>query len=76
MQILQEWQQIVDHKILIDWNPDIPRSLLLQIFSLPIFPNSLFFFEFIERRQDVKGFGERNFLALYEAIEAELNTIA
>lgn len=76
MQILHEWHQIVDHKILIDWKPDIPSSLLLQIFSLPIFPNSLFFFEFIERRQNVKGFGERNFLALYEAIEAELNTIA
>jgi 4-hydroxyphenylpyruvate dioxygenase len=76
MQILHEWTQIVDYKILIDWNPDIPSSLLLQIFSLPIFPDSLFFFEFIERRQDVKGFGERNFLALYRAIEAELNTIA
>lgn len=74
-QILHEWHQIVKQKILIDWNPDTPYSLLLQIFSMPVFPNSLFFFEFIERRKDVKGFGERNFLALYKAIEAELNTI-
>jgi 4-hydroxyphenylpyruvate dioxygenase len=74
-QIRDEWQQIVDLKILIDWNPDTPYSLLLQIFSMPIFSNSLFFFEFIERRRDIKGFGENNFLALYKAIEAESTQI-
>lgn len=74
-QIRHEWQQIVDLKILIDWNPDTPASLLLQIFSMPIFSNSLFFFEFIERRRDIKGFGENNFLALYKAIEAESKPI-
>ncbi|MEA5465863.1 4-hydroxyphenylpyruvate dioxygenase family protein [Leptothoe sp. PORK10 BA2] len=66
----QEWQQIVEQQILIDWQPQQPQSLLLQIFSQPIFPDHHFFFEFIERRQAVQGFGEGNFLALYQAIEA------
>jgi 4-hydroxyphenylpyruvate dioxygenase len=49
--------------------------MLLQIFSLPILPDSLFFFEFIERRgKEAQGFGERNFQALYEAVEADLQT--
>ncbi|MFM7450781.1 MAG: 4-hydroxyphenylpyruvate dioxygenase family protein [Leptolyngbyaceae cyanobacterium] len=69
---LQEWQQIVEQQILIDWHPEQPESLLLQIFSLPVFSRNQFFFEFIERREAVQGFGEGNFLALYEAIEAEL----
>lgn len=68
---LQEWQQIVEQQILIDWHPEKPESLLLQIFSLPVFSRNQFFFEFIERREAVQGFGEGNFLALYEAIEAE-----
>lgn len=67
-----EWRQIVEQQILIDWQPEHPEAMLLQIFSLPIFPTAHFFFEFIERRNAVQGFGERNFLALYEAIEAEL----
>ncbi len=66
----QEWQQIVEQQILLDWHPNQPQSLLLQIFSQPIFPNNHFFFEFIERRQAVQGFGAGNFLALYQAIEA------
>lgn len=65
-----EWQQIVDQQILIDWQKQQPESLLLQIFSHPIFQGNHFFFEFIERRQAVQGFGEGNFLALYKAIEA------
>ncbi|MEM9807725.1 MAG: VOC family protein [Cyanobacteria bacterium P01_D01_bin.56] len=65
-----EWQQIVEQQILIDWQPKQPESLLLQIFSKPIFSKNHFFFEFIERRQAVQGFGEGNFLALYQAIEA------
>ncbi|MEM9806672.1 MAG: VOC family protein [Cyanobacteria bacterium P01_D01_bin.56] len=65
-----EWQQIVEQQILMDWQAKQPDSLLLQIFSQPIFPHNHFFFEFIERRQSVQGFGERNFLALYQAIEA------
>ena len=65
-----EWQQIVAQQILLDWQPKQPESLLLQIFSRPIFQDNHFFFEFIERRRAVKGFGEGNFLALYKAIEA------
>lgn len=65
-----EWQQIVAQQILLDWQPKQPESLLLQIFSRPIFQDNHFFFEFIERRRAVKGFGEGNFLALYRAIEA------
>ncbi|ESA32373.1 4-hydroxyphenylpyruvate dioxygenase [Leptolyngbya sp. Heron Island J] len=70
----QEWQQIVEQQILIDWQPKQPESLLLQIFSHPIFQGNHFFFEFIERRQAVQGFGEGNFLALYKAIEAAENS--
>lgn len=66
----QEWQQIKEEQILIDWQQKQPESLLLQIFSQPIFQGNHFFFEFIERRQAVQGFGEGNFLALYQAIEA------
>ncbi|MEM9483732.1 MAG: 4-hydroxyphenylpyruvate dioxygenase [Cyanobacteria bacterium P01_F01_bin.116] len=68
----QEWHQIIAQQILLDWQPKQPNSLLLQIFSRPIFHKNLFFFEFIERRQAVQGFGEGNFLALYKAIEAEM----
>ncbi|MBE9067048.1 VOC family protein [Leptolyngbya cf. ectocarpi LEGE 11479] len=71
-----EWQQIVEQQILLDWQPSQPESLLLQIFSCPIFQDNHFFFEFIERRQSVQGFGEGNFLALYKAIEtAETNKV-
>lgn len=68
-----ELQCLIENQILMDWQPGLPESVLLQIFSLPIFPDSLFFFEFIERRGNLaQGFGERNFQALYEAVEAEL----
>ena len=72
----QEWQQIVQQQILLDWHPERPEALLLQIFSQPIFKDHHFFFEFIERRQAVEGFGEGNFLALYQAIEAEMRGLA
>ena len=67
-----EWQHIIQQQILLDWQPDRPEALLLQIFSQPIFKDNHFFFEFIERRRAVEGFGEGNFLALYQAIEAEM----
>ncbi|MBT9311687.1 4-hydroxyphenylpyruvate dioxygenase family protein [Leptothoe kymatousa] len=66
----EEWQQIVEQQILIDWQLQKPESLLLQTFTRPIFAKNHFFFEFIERRCAAKGFGEGNFLALYQAIEA------
>jgi 4-hydroxyphenylpyruvate dioxygenase len=69
----QELQALGGSQILLDWQPGEPGSLLLQIFSLPIFAGSLFFLEFIERRgAGAVGFGEGNFLALYEAVEAAL----
>ncbi len=68
-----ELQALGESQVLVDWKPDEPGSLLLQIFSLPIFTGALFFLEFIERRGTAAvGFGEGNFLSLYEAVEAEL----
>jgi 4-hydroxyphenylpyruvate dioxygenase len=48
-----------------------PSQALLQIFTQPIFEQPTFFFEVIERRRQAQGFGERNFTALFEAIERE-----
>ncbi|NCJ05800.1 4-hydroxyphenylpyruvate dioxygenase [Synechococcales cyanobacterium C] len=67
----QEVAAIAAQQILVDWHPQHPQSLLLQIFSRPIFETSLFFLEFIERRQQAQGFGEGNFQALFEAIERD-----
>lgn len=47
------------------------RSLLLQIFTQPLFPQPTFFLELIERRGGAEGFGEGNFRALFEAMEQE-----
>jgi 4-hydroxyphenylpyruvate dioxygenase len=70
-----ELQGLIENHILMDWQPGLQESVLLQIFSLPILPDSLFFFEFIERcGKQAKGFGERNFQALYDAVEAELQS--
>ncbi|MEO0349907.1 MAG: VOC family protein, partial [Cyanobacteria bacterium P01_A01_bin.15] len=38
-----EWHQIVEQQILLDWQPKRPESLLLQIFSQPIFSEPTFF---------------------------------
>ena len=38
-----EWHQIVEQQILLDWQPKQPESLLLQIFSQPIFSEPTFF---------------------------------
>jgi 4-hydroxyphenylpyruvate dioxygenase len=67
-----EWQEVLRQRILIDWQAGRADSLILQIFSLPLFAGASFFFEFIERRGAVEGFGEGNFLALYEAMESHL----
>ncbi|MEI6369138.1 MAG: 4-hydroxyphenylpyruvate dioxygenase [Nostocales cyanobacterium ELA608] len=68
----EELQAISDQEILVDWHEDAPLGeLLLQIFSQPIFSEPTFFFEFIERRSLARGFGEGNFLALFQAIERE-----
>ncbi len=69
---LQELQAIAHQEILVDWHEDAPLGqLLLQIFSQPIFSEPTFFFEFIERRSLAQGFGEGNFMTLFQAIERE-----
>jgi 4-hydroxyphenylpyruvate dioxygenase len=69
----QEWQALEDLEILLDWSDHRPESLLMQTFTLPIFDQPTFFFEFIERRNQMKGFGERNFLALFQSMETHLS---
>jgi 4-hydroxyphenylpyruvate dioxygenase len=67
-----EWQEIVKQKILIDYDfLNLYHPLLCQIFTKPIFGEPTFFFELIERRNNKQGFGERNFQALFKAIEEE-----
>ncbi|MBN3948747.1 MAG: 4-hydroxyphenylpyruvate dioxygenase [Nostoc sp. NMS7] len=72
-----ELEAIAQQEILVDWQEYTPLEggniapLLLQIFTQPIFEQPTFFFEFIERRFQAKGFGEGNFRALFEAIESE-----
>ncbi|MEH2195813.1 MAG: 4-hydroxyphenylpyruvate dioxygenase [Nostoc sp.] len=74
---LLELEAIAQQEILVDWQEYTPLEgghtapLLLQIFTQPIFEQPTFFFEFIERRSQAKGFGEGNFRALFEAIESE-----
>lgn len=70
---------IAAQEILVDWPDPYPQALLLQTFTQPIFDQPTFFFELIERQsyqaenqwRSVAGFGERNFRALFEAIERE-----
>lgn len=63
--------RLAQEQILADWQVEPQGSVLLQIFSQPIFSQPTFFLEFIERRQQARGFGEGNFLALFTAIERE-----
>jgi 4-hydroxyphenylpyruvate dioxygenase len=67
----QEWQELEKLAVLLDWPENAATELLLQIFTQPIFDQPTFFFEIIERRGQAEGFGEGNFLALFEAIEQE-----
>ena len=72
----REWQQICQQEILVDLQAKhqqelANKTILLQIFTQPIFGLPTFFFEFIERRNQATGFGEANFRALFLAIEQE-----
>jgi len=75
---LERWAAIVTHQVLVDWQDSSP-ALLLQTFTENVFSQPTFFFELIERQsawvdgllQTVTGFGERNFQALFEAMEHE-----
>ncbi|HYW18553.1 MAG TPA: 4-hydroxyphenylpyruvate dioxygenase [Nodularia sp. (in: cyanobacteria)] len=66
-----ELEAIAEQEILVDWKENAQDAVLLQIFTQPIFGQPTFFFEFIERRYQAKGFGEGNFRALFAAIESE-----
>ena len=74
---IKDFSAISRQKLLIDWPKGGQQGLLLQTFTQPIFDEPTFFFEIIERRsyvedgqrKAVKGFGEGNFQALFEAIE-------
>ncbi|MEB3160721.1 MAG: 4-hydroxyphenylpyruvate dioxygenase [Synechocystis sp.] len=64
------WQTLHSLGILIDQKKSHPEQILLQIFTRPLFGQSSLFWEIIDRRQQATGFGEGNFQALYEAVEA------
>ncbi|MGB7416674.1 MAG: 4-hydroxyphenylpyruvate dioxygenase [Thermosynechococcaceae cyanobacterium] len=64
-----ELEAIQDQQVLVELQE--PSQALLQVFTQPIFEEPTFFFEVIERRLQAQGFGERNFTALFEAIERE-----
>ncbi len=74
-----ELEAIAAQQILVDWSADLPKAVLLQTFTQPIFEQPTFFFELIERQtyevndrlHQAQGFGEGNFRALFEAIEQE-----
>ncbi len=68
---VEEQQAIAEQQILVDSDRHNPQSLLMQIFTQPIFEQPTFFLEFIERRQEAQGFGQGNFKALFEAVEKE-----
>lgn len=68
---LAELAAIERGQILLNWHKSNPESLLMQIFTNPIFDQPTFFFEFIERRNQAQGFGEGNFQALFEAMERD-----
>ena len=51
----KEWQQIVEQQILLDWQPQQPESLLLQIFSQPIFSEPTFFLSLLSAVEPFKA---------------------
>ncbi|UAJ72771.1 4-hydroxyphenylpyruvate dioxygenase [Synechocystis sp. PCC 7339] len=65
-----DWDSLERLQILLDDQAHTGEQLLLQIFSLPCYGDGSLFWEIIERRHRAKGFGEGNFQALYEAVEA------
>ncbi len=52
-------------------NGDRSDQYLQQTFTQPLFGKGTWFWEIIQRHQQAKGFGEGNFQALYEAVEAQ-----
>jgi len=68
-EIKEKLQDLKDLRVLVD--RDRVDGYLLQLFSKPIFDRPTLFYEIIQRRGNSDGFGEGNFLALFEAIERE-----
>lgn len=66
-----EKQAVTQQQILVDGNETTSQSLLMQIFTQPIFEQPTFFLELIERRDAAQGFGQGNFQALFEAVEKQ-----
>jgi 4-hydroxyphenylpyruvate dioxygenase len=65
--IEEDFAGIQDLNIMVDRDDE---GYLLQIFTKPVQDRPTVFFEIIQRR-GARGFGEGNFKALFEAIEAE-----
>lgn len=65
----EETHELQRLKILLDGKQDEETGLLLQIFTTTVMIGPIFF-EIIQRKNN-KGFGEGNFQALFESIEAE-----
>ncbi|NJO71201.1 MAG: hypothetical protein HC825_04845 [Oscillatoriales cyanobacterium RM1_1_9] len=64
--------ELAAQQLLIDVPTDHPApAAILQTFTQPLFPEPTFFYEVIERRGSVTGFGEQNFQTLYEAMEEQ-----
>jgi 4-hydroxyphenylpyruvate dioxygenase len=70
-----DWDILQRLEILLDDQDGIGKQLLLQIFTQPCYGKGTLFWEIIERRQRAKGFGQGNFQALYEAVEALENQL-
>ncbi|NJL45709.1 MAG: 4-hydroxyphenylpyruvate dioxygenase [Leptolyngbyaceae cyanobacterium SM2_3_12] len=72
-------QALAQLQILVDWEAHLPQARLLQTFTQPFLDIPTVFFELIQRQVvqvnqapvKARGFGERNFQALFEAIERE-----
>jgi len=71
----EELEAVTKLQILVDRGKSKTQSLLMQIFTQPIFERRTFFLEFIERRQAAEGFGQGNFTALFSAVEEYQNKI-
>ena len=65
------WSAIERQNILVDFEGKPGSGILLQTFTQTIFERPTFFFEIIERQRQAQGFGQRNFLALFQAMERE-----
>lgn len=68
--VTEDIDELAKLGILIDVEID-SGGYLLQLFTKPLFDRPTFFYEVIQRRKGAKGFGQGNFLALFEAIERD-----